>query len=82
MEKTMSIWHSFFSWLETINLPDAEYSITSQPYEPGCIVNPASGLPMATSGDCTGVDVAGNPFGTNLHDDWSSHQPFDDTWPS
>lgn len=38
-------------------------------------INPATGLPMV--GGQGGVDVAGNPFGTDLHrhrdDDWSRH---------
>ena len=31
----------------------------------GCLINPATGLPMV--GGCGGVDVGGNPFGTDLH---------------
>lgn len=31
-------------------------------------INPATGLPMI-SGGMTGVDVAGNPFGSDLHQD-------------
>ena len=33
-------------------------------------INPATGLPMTG-----GIDVAGNPFGTN-HDHWHSHDGF------
>lgn len=34
----------------------------------GVCINPATGLPM-TGGDCSGVDVQGNPYGADLHDD-------------
>jgi len=38
---------------------------------PGCTINPATGLPMV--GDsCAGVDVMGNPYGTDLHDTFST----------
>lgn len=36
-----------------------------------CSINPATGLPMI-SDDCSGVDVGGNPFGTNLNDAFDS----------
>ena len=38
-------------------------------------INPATGLPMV--GGIGGVDVAGNPIGTN-HDRWQSHDCFHD----
>ena len=41
----------------------------------GCI-NPASGLPMI-SDDCMGVDVGGNPYGTDLNDHWDHGSSFD-----
>lgn len=59
-----------------------------------CTINPASGLPMIGD-DCGGIDVAGNPFGTDLSDfsgsvddtsshstdsDWSSSTSFNDDW--
>lgn len=34
-----------------------------------CQVNPANGLPMVDG--CGGIDVAGNPYGTDSSDDWS-----------
>ena len=34
-------------------------------------INPATGLPMI-SDDCTGVDVGGSPYGSDLHDDTAS----------
>lgn len=43
-------------------------------------INPATGLPMI-SDDVTGFDIAGNPFGFDLHtfDTFSSNSSFDDT---
>jgi len=38
-------------------------------------INPANGLPMI---DDTGIDVGGNPYGT----DWNNWQPVYDTGPS
>jgi hypothetical protein len=39
-------------------------------------INPASGLPMAD-----GVDIHGNPYGTNYHSQQHhSHSGFDDHW--
>ena len=45
-------------------------------------VNPATGLPMI--GGMGGVDVAGNPFGTDLHDSFntSNTSNFDDSFSS
>jgi len=60
----------------------------------GCAINPASGLPMIND-DCTGIDVEGNPFGTDfsditcaiddisscsLDDDWSGSTSGGDDW--
>jgi hypothetical protein len=45
----------------------------------GCTVNPATGLPMIDG--CASVDVAGNPFGTDLND-WSGSSGLDDSWSS
>lgn len=53
----------------------------------GCAINPANGLPMV-GGDCSGVDVMGNLYGTDLSDSFStswSHDSFDsgsDSWSS
>ena len=48
----------------------------------GCDINPASGLPMIDG--CGGVDIAGSPFGTDLHHDsaWCSSSTLDDTFSS
>ena len=42
-------------------------------------INPATGLPMIDD-SIGGVDVAGNPFGTdwNMHDSFDHHSMFDD----
>lgn len=38
-------------------------------------INPATGLPM-TSGDYSGVDVCGNPYGTRLDSQLPWSAPF------
>jgi hypothetical protein len=38
----------------------------SRPANPVGCINPATGLPMV-SGQCWGVDVQGNPYGTRIH---------------
>lgn len=40
---------------------------TPLPSDGAVCINPATGLPML-SGDCSGVDVAGNPYGCDLDD--------------
>lgn len=82
----MSLWNTFLDWLgsssdmgETVN---DDFGASSSDIH-GCDINPASGLPMV--GDCGGLDVAGNPYGTNLHSDsWSSPSSdfCDDSWSS
>ena len=39
------------------------------------VINPANGLPMIS--DVGGVDVMGNPYGFNFHDETGSHQTTD-----
>jgi len=77
----MSFWNSLFSWIggsSTVEFDDG----TSLHQGVDCNVNPASGLPMI-DGSCSGVDVAGNPYGTDLHDDyWTTPTIHDDTWMS
>lgn len=43
-------------------------------------VNPANGLPMV--GGSGGVDIEGNPFGTNFSHDQMASLSFDDSWNS
>lgn len=40
-----------------------------------CTTNPATGLPMVSG--CGGVDVGGNPYGMNLHDNWTHSTSWD-----
>jgi hypothetical protein len=47
---------------------------------PACSVNPASGLPM--TGGCGGIDLQGNPYGTDLHTYEVNSSPFDDGFSS
>lgn len=65
-----------------------------QHFASGASINPATGLPMM--GDIGGVDVMGNPYGTDLNDTfhhdsfqsdpfehtsgWDHHNSFDDPW--
>lgn len=49
-------------------------------------VNPATGLPMV-SGDSTGVDIGGSPFGADLHSNGTTNTGCDnfgssDSWSS
>ncbi|MCE5361478.1 hypothetical protein [Candidatus Igneacidithiobacillus taiwanensis] len=49
---------------------------SSMGHDDGCDINPATGLPMI--GGCGGIDVEGNPYGTDLNDDYSSTSSWDD----
>jgi hypothetical protein len=55
----MSFWNSLFGLFGAASASDSE--------EATCSINPASGLPMV--GGCGGLDVAGNPYGTDTHTD-------------
>jgi hypothetical protein len=72
----MSFWNLLFSWLDSNGSTEPDDDFTSQTDNAVCY-NPSTGLPM-THGNCGGVDQAGNPFGTNLLDDLSTPEPFDD----
>jgi hypothetical protein len=82
----MSLWNTLMGWLRSG--PDMDSTESgglgcglSDVH--GCGINPATGLPMV--GGCGGVDVEGNPFGTDLHNEsWSdmSSGLSDDTWSS
>lgn len=80
-----------FSWLfdwfsNTSNSIDSDTQIhnsdTASYSQDDFAVNPATGLPMV--GGMGGVDVHGNPFGMDLHDDFSSPSSmgFDDGFTS
>ena len=78
----MSFWNLLFVWLGDDSVAELDNDFTSQGYDAGCCVNPATGLPMLDGDACGGVDVGGNPYGTDLHDGWSSNGLFDDPWSS
>jgi hypothetical protein len=60
-----------FGWLKSWFSSDSETGIERDfGTSSGCSINPASGLPMIGD-DCTGIDVAGNPYGTDLQDSWT-----------
>lgn len=54
----MGFWSNLFGW-ESSSTDDSS-----------CGVNPATGLPMIDG--CGSFDVGGSPYGTDLHDDWTS----------
>jgi len=76
----MSFWNSLFSWLGGSSTVELDDDFTSQHYDAGCSVNPSTGLPMIDSDSCGGIDVAGNPYGMDMHDDWSTPGLHDDSW--
>ncbi len=57
----MSIWNRLCGFFG--------FGIEGLPSHGSCEINPATGLPMIDGWG--GVDVAGNPFGTNTHDSTS-----------
>jgi hypothetical protein len=64
----MSLW----SWLfgSTSGTSDSDVHSTTASHATGA-VNPATGLPMV-SGDSTGIDIGGSPFGVDLHSNGTS----------
>lgn len=70
----MSFWNNCFGWLWSDNDAaspiDSGNSCLSGYTTEEFLVNPASGLPMI--GGMGGVDVEGNLWGTDLHDNWHS----------
>lgn len=63
--------HSHNVDTDSTNIPSADFGSMFDE-SPG--INPATGLPMISSG---GVDVAGNPYGTDLSDDLFSSRSID-----
>lgn len=51
----------------------------SEPFEHGIEINPANGLPMID--DIGGVDIEGNPYGTDSNQDDNFGIDTDDWWP-
>lgn len=74
----MSFWDTLFGFLGEIGGAASDDDFTTERQDAICQINPGSGLPMATGGGCSGVDVGGNPYGSNLHD-WNSSWHHDDT---
>lgn len=68
----MSFWNDFWDWFGF-----GHHDTQSGPHDDNC-TNPANGLPMV--GGCSGVDVEGNPYGTDSHT-WG-HSPEDMGWQS
>lgn len=59
-----------------VNLDEQTVYLPASPFnDQHCDINPANGLPMI--GGCGGVDVSGNPYGTDWsHDDsWAASSP-------
>ena len=88
----MGIW-DWFSGLFSTSSDSSSTPVVSTDWESSsCRINPATGLPMV--GGCGGVDVQGNPYGTDLHSDDDSSSSsiaidtdstgsaFDDYWNS
>lgn len=91
----MSIFWRLIDWLrwDGANLFENHAESTSTHEDLCCTINPASGLPMLGGYGCGGVDVAGNPYGTDLHaghgpsmsadfmnDDWHSATGPSSSW--
>jgi hypothetical protein len=71
----MSLWNTLMGWLRSG--PDMDSTESGGlgcglSDDHGCDINPATGLPMV--GGCGGVDIEGNPYGTDSHhdDSWTS----------
>lgn len=97
----MSTFWRLIDWLRGggADLFESHAESTSTHEDLGCTINPASGLPMLGGFGCGGgyccggVDVAGNPYGTDLHaghdssisadfmnDDWHSATGPSSSW--
>lgn len=89
----MGLWNSICGWFGSFDTGlDASSTMDSCSLNDHCCdINPANGLPMI--GGCGGVDVEGNPYGTDTHhedfsassissmdDSWLSVSAFDDSW--
>ena len=68
----MSIFDRITGWLSGIQWGAADRDAFSSRYDDHIQINPATGLPMTGPGT-GGVDVQGNPFGTDLHRGHDDH---------
>ena len=73
---------NLFSWLRNVLSTSEPKPISSadglhdtKSYQDDFTINPANGLPMV--GGMPGLDIEGNPFGTNLHDSFEHSSLFD-----
>lgn len=68
----MGIWNSLFTWLTANSGNTNNSGIDIFETTLGNDINPANGLPMIAG--CCGVDIEGNPYGTDSHhdDSWTS----------
>ena len=57
----MKLWHFLTDWLDGEPCSPADTTSSFCDFD----VNPANGLPMI---DSAGIDIEGNPFGTDSHD--------------
>lgn len=76
----MSFWNLLFGWLGDDSIAELDNDFTSQGYNAGCTVNPATGLPMLDGDTCGGVDLGGNPYGMDMDHDWGTPGLHDDSW--
>ena len=63
-----------FGWFSFGNAEDSSSSSVPGAQDDTCIINPATGLPVS---GCGWVDVAGNPYGTDLQDSWTHSASWD-----
>jgi hypothetical protein len=83
----MTFWNKLFDWLNgPVGTDSLGNSLKGADSTFDCpSVNPATGMPMIDG--CGGLDLEGNPFGTDLHqfdDFWSTSgiEISDDSWMS
>ena len=79
----MSLWNWLFG--SASSAFDSDVHCTPASQATGA-VNPATGLPMV-SGDSTGIDIGGSPFGVDLHSNGTTSTGCDslgsfDSWSS
>lgn len=75
----MSFWNDFTAWLSgsTTDSASGMNDMSGLDSQGACEINPASGLPMV--GGCGGLDVEGNPYGIDPHDDLAQASGFDES---
>lgn len=80
----MSLLNNLFDWLGLSSGADSIGGASGVHDDAGCIINPATGLPMVNG--CSGVDINGNFYGVEMHDNDSWSSPLggmnDEAWSS